>query len=148
MKNLIFILLFFLLSQCGYSKVYNDNTENFSVNVLSMNGDSEINNLIKKHLKKYKNSSEIIFEISYSTDYKKSIITKDDKGVASDYKLNANTEFLVAYDNEERKFYFTEKINIKNISNSFELKKYEKIIKNNFAKSIKEKLILKLTTIK
>ena len=111
-----------------------------------MNGDSEINNLIKKHLKKYKNSSEIIFEISYSTDYKKSIITKDDKGVASDYKLNANTEFLVAYDNEERKFYFTEKINIKNISNSFELKKYEKIIKNNFAKSIKEKLILKLTT--
>ena len=44
-----------------------------------------------------------------------------------------------------KKLSFEEKFNIKNITNTFEQKKYEKIVKRNFANSIKEKLIIKLS---
>ena len=41
---------------------------------------------------------------------------------------------------------FSESLRIKNIDDTFEQRKYENIVKNNFARSIKEKLIMKLNT--
>ncbi len=87
------------------------------------------------------------FKIEIETKYNKSIISKDKKGVASEYKLVANANFNIFFKDKKFNLSIEEKLNTKKSSNSFELKKYEQIIKNNFAESIKEKLILKLLTI-
>ena len=47
-----------------------------------------------------------------------------------------------------KKFQFQESLNIKNTTTNFQQTDYEKTVKRNFASSIKEKLILKLMSIK
>jgi len=150
MKKIIYIFLFFFLSQCGYSPLYNNiDSEEISIVLKDIKGDNKINNVIKSQLRNYLNDEkDKLFKISLSTSYKKIIISKDNKGVAVEYKLEANTKFNILYDGKNYEFSVNEKLNTKNSSNSFELKRYENIVKNNFAESITKKLILKLISIK
>ena len=149
MKKYFYILFFIFVSQCGYTALY-DNKKNsdISITLLEMRGDNKMNNLIKSKLTQYLGkNNEKNYKIKIETQYNKSIISKDKKGVASEYKLLARTNFKILFKEKEIILSIEEKLNTKNSSNSFELKKYEQIIKNNFAESIKEKLILKLLTI-
>lgn len=151
MKKYFYILILIFLSQCGYTALYdNKKNDDISITITQMQGDEKINNLIKSQLTSYINKDKDKgknYKIEINTKYNKSIISKNKKGVATEYKLVANANFKIYF--EERKFNFSieEKLNTKNSSDSFELKKYEQIIKNNFAESIKEKLIFKLLTI-
>ena len=149
MKKLIYIFVLIFFTQCGYSVVYNNKeSENISIILTDVKGDIKLNNKIKSELKRYLgNKQDKLFKISISTDYKKAVISKDSKGVAVEYKLEANTKFNILYNEDNFEFSVNEKLNTKNTSSSFELRKYENIIKINFAESITEKLISKLITI-
>ena len=59
-------------------------------------------------------------------------------------KLIANVNFEINKLGKEFQISFTEKQNIKNISDLFEQKNYENTIKRNFASSIVKKLNLEL----
>ena len=149
MKKYFYILIFIFLSQCGYTALYdNKKSGDISITFLNMSGDNKMNSLIKSKLIHYLNEDKKKnFKIEIETKYNKSIISKDKKGVASEYKLVANANFNIFFKDKKFNLSIEEKLNTKKSSNSFELKKYEQIIKNNFAESIKEKLILKLLTI-
>ena len=149
MKKYFYILIFIFLSQCGYTALYDDKKSgDISITFLNMSGDNKMNSLIKSKLIHYLNEDKKKnFKIEIETKYNKSIISKDKKGVASEYKLVANANFNIFFKDKKFNLSIEEKLNTKKSSNSFELKKYEQIIKNNFAESIKEKLILKLLTI-
>ena len=150
MKNLILFIFIFFLSNCGYTTVYN-NTSNDNIDIVAFDiyGDSEINNLIKLQLANYINTGyEKKISLEITTDYNKTIITKDATGKASDYQLYAKTNCTIKYNEKVERISFEEKLNIKNSDNLFELRNYEKKIKDNFAESIKNKLSLKLKTIK
>ena len=146
MKNVILILFLFFLNNCGYTSVYkNQNSQDFQIKVINMTGDNEINNLIKNELKFYSNrSSNIKYDISINSKYQKIIVSKNSAGVATDYKLIVDTE--ISFDKEDKNniLNFNENINIKSNSNSFEQNNYEKNIKNNFASSISNKLIINI----
>lgn len=149
MKKYFYILILIFLSQCGYSALYdNKKTNDISITFIQMQGDKKMNNLIKSQLTNYINKDkDKNYKIEIDTKYNKSIISKDKKGVATEYKLTTNSNFKIYFEEREFNFSIEEKLNTKNSSNSFEMKKYEQIIKNNFAESIKEKLIFKLLTI-
>mgnify|MGYP001295379717 FL=1 len=149
-KNLIFIVLLIFLSNCGYSTVYKNNSvSNINIIIVEMNGNREINNRINSRLKKYySNETENIFRIKMNTILNKEIISKDATGKITNYELQAISSFQINYNKKNVSFTFKEKLNIKNIEDSFEQRKYENVVKNNFASSIQEKLILKLKTIK
>ncbi len=149
MKKYFYILVLIFLSQCGYSALYDNKKSNdISITIIQMQGDKKMNNLIKSQLTNYINKGkDKNYKIEIDTKYNKSIISKDKKGVASEYKLITNANFKIYFEEKEFNFSIEEKLNTKNSTNSFELKKYEQIIKYNFAESIKEKLILKLLTI-
>ena len=149
-KNLIFIILLIFLSNCGYSKVYNNNSDTeIKITLLEMEGNREINNKINSGLKKYySNESENQFEIKINTILNKEIISKDATGKITNYELQAVSNFQISYNGKNINASFQEKLNIKNIEDSFEQRKYENVVKNNFASSIREKLILKLKTLK
>jgi hypothetical protein len=146
MKNIILILFLFFLNNCGYTSVYkNQKSQNFQISIIEMTGDNEINNLIKNELKFYSNrNSNIKYNISIDSNYQKIIVSKNSAGVATDYKLIAET--IISFDKEGKDniLNFNENINIKSNSNSYEQNNYEKSIKKNFASSISNKFIIKI----
>ena len=148
-KNLIFFIFFIFLSQCGYSAVYNDNSDlNIKISVLGMSGDKEFNNKIDSHLRRFnKKESNKEFKINLNTNINKEIVSKDATGKVIDYVLIATATFKINYNDLNEIITIKESLNIKNIDDSFEQKKYEDVITENFASSIHKKLILKLKTL-
>ncbi len=146
MKKIISFFLFLFLTSCGYSSVYkNSNSKNLFLVMNEMKGNKEINNLIKNELKLYTSkNSENKFLINLDTDYRKTIISKNSTGTASNFELLLIANFNVKRKDKINSFTLQESFNVKNFSDSFEQKNYENNIKKNFASSIRKKLILKL----
>lgn len=146
MKNIILILFLFFLNNCGYTSVYkNQKSQNFQISIIEMTGDYEINNLIKNELKFYSNrNSNIKYNISINSNYQKIIVSKNSAGVATDYKLIAETTISFDEEGKNNILNFNENINIKSNSNSYEQNNYEKNIKKSFASSISNKFIIKI----
>lgn len=147
-KSTIFILLFFVYA-CGYTSVYkNVKSQDFNMNIISLEGNMEMNNLIKNQIELFSNNeSKNIFRIDIKTDYEKKVIAKDNKGVATNYKLDGIFNFKIYFKDNEYSININESFNIKKNSNSYEQTSYEKIIKENFVKSAVDKLIIKLINI-
>ena len=79
MKNKLTIFLLIFLTSCGYSAVYkNTKSNSLLINVIGIQGDVEMNNLIRNELELYSNpEAEDIFDINLNTTYEKKIISKD-----------------------------------------------------------------------
>lgn len=146
MKKLIIFLIIILIPGCGFEPIYSTkNNLDYKLNTIDRKGDSSINNLIATELQRLSNDqSNKLIDIVINTSYEKKIISKDSKGSVSDYQININTKFLIIFKEKELKFQFSDKQNIKNISDIFEQKNYENIIKKNFANSAVRKLNLEL----
>ena len=146
MKKLIIFLIIILIPGCGFEPIYSTkNNLDYKLNTIDRKGDSSINNLIATELQRLSNDqSNKLIDIVINTSYEKKILSKDSKGSVSDYQININTKFLIIFKEKELKFQFSDKQNIKNISDIFEQKNYENIIKKNFANSAVRKLNLEL----
>ena len=150
MKNIILISLLFFIYSCGYTSVYkNLQNQDFQLTITKLQGDRDINNLIKNEINLYSNKDSINqFNIEIDTKYNKSILTKSSTGLITDYELSVNSTFTVYFDQKSKKLTFGETINIKNRSDTFEQDSYERNIKRNFASSLREKLISEILTLK
>jgi hypothetical protein len=112
-----------------------------------MQGDKEMNNFIKNELNVYSNNNSInLFKITVTTKFEKIALTKDSTGVITDYKLSTESKFSISFNNQVQLETFSETINIKDQADTFEQDSYEKNIKKNFASSIREKLISKISS--
>lgn len=147
-KTAIFILLIFIYG-CGYTTVYkNTQTQDLKINVISTEGNLEMNNLLKNQIKLLSNeSSENVFNVDIKTDYKKLVVTKDAKGIATNYKLEGIYNFKINFEDKEYSININESFNIQRNSNSYEQINYEAKIKENFVRSAVDKLIIKLMSI-
>ena len=148
MKKIILLLLLSSLTVgCGFTPVYvlNDSV-NFRIKNVTFEGDEELNNFINIGLKKYAlNNNKIGYNISTDTVYEKKILSKDTKGNAQSFKLKVVVNFIVTANNQSTKYEYTEQSELNNSDDTFELNSYENSIKQNFASSIIEKLILDLS---
>lgn len=145
-KLTIFLLIF--LTSCGYSAVYkNTKSNSLMMNVIGAQGDVVMNSLIRNELELYSNpEAENIFDINLNTTYEKKIISKNSSGKISNYELSTRAVITIISKEKKDEISFIEKFKIENNSDSFEQKNYEDIIKRNFANSIREKLIFKLSS--
>ena len=149
MKNLILIILFIFLSQCGYVPIYKGGQDtNIKILIQNSEGDENINNLLISQLGAFTaKESNKNYVIDINSVYTRTVISKDATGKAVDIELNLKIDFFVHRDEKKQKFSLTGKFNIKNSSDIFGMNNYENAIKNNFILSIKNKLIQKLVTI-
>jgi len=136
-----------LLNACGFQPIYNSNNiEQFSLKILSTEGDREINNFISRNLRVYTND---LYEKNYSlkinSDYKKSILTKNKQGKATDYQLTISTNFKIISEKNNSTFQIIKNFNIKNLDDSFQEKEYERSIKQNLVNIITSELINKIS---
>ena len=148
----IILLLLLLLSSCGYEAIYSKkNSSNyvFSVSDLSFVGDKTVNLKIKERLNNYaqgKKDKDFILRISSTSE--KITLAKDTAGDATSFKNSISISVEVLMNNKfKSNFTILESFNYNNISNKFNLKKYEKEIKNNLAETATDKLIFKLSNI-
>ena len=148
----IILLILLLLSSCGYEAIHskkNSINYDFSISELSFVGDRTINLKIKEKLNNYTQSKkDKDFILRTSSTSEKIILAKNTAGDATSFKnkISINVEVLMS-NKFKSNFIILESFNYNNISNKFNLKKYEEEIKNNLAETASDKLIFKLSNI-
>ena len=80
--------------------------------------------------------------------YRITLEGKDLAGNTTQYRLMTKSEFKIISNKEEINFLIKENFDMKNFNDEFEEKKYEDTIKENFAKSISNKLLLQISRLK
>jgi len=148
----IILLLLLLLSSCGYEAIHskkNSVNYDFSVSELSFVGDRTVNLKIKKKLNNYaQNKKDKNFILKISSASEKIILAKNSAGDATSFKNTISINVEVLINNKfKSNFIILESFNYNNISNKFNLKKYEEEIKGNLAETASDKLIFKLSNI-
>ncbi|MDA9025379.1 hypothetical protein N9H41_03090 [Candidatus Pelagibacter sp.] len=148
----IIILLLLLLSSCGYEAIHskkNSVNYDFSVSELSFVGDRTVNLKIKKKLNNYaQNKKDKNFILKISSASEKITLAKNSAGDATSFKNTISINVEVLINNKfKSNFIILESFNYNNISNKFNLKKYEEEIKGNLAETASDKLIFKLSNI-
>ena len=141
-----------LLSSCGYEAIHSKKSSvnyGFSVSELSFVGDRTVNLKIKEKLNNYtqtKKDKDFILRVSSTS--KKVIIAKNTAGDATSFKNSISINVEILMNNKfKSNVIILESFNYNNISNKFNLKKYEKEIKNNLSETASDKLIFKLSNI-
>ena len=145
-------LLLLLLSSCGYEAIYskkNSINYDFSVSELSLVGDRIVNLKIKEKLNNYaQNKKDKDFILRISSTSEKITLAKNTAGDATSFKNSISINVEILMNNKfKSNFIILESFNYNNISNKFNLKKYEEEIKNNLAETASDKLIFKLSNI-
>jgi len=152
LQKQIILLLLLLLSSCGYETMYskkNSANYEFAVSDLSFVGDKIVNLKIKEKLNNYaqdKKEKDFILRISSASE--KIILSKNTAGDATSFKISISINVEVLMNNKfKSNFIILESFNYNNISNKFNLRKYEEEIKGNLAEAASDKLIFKLSNI-
>ena len=145
----VLILVIFFTSNCGYTPMYSSNLKNdFSVEIIDLKGDNDLNNFIKQRLigaTNNDNSFDKTFQISISSKYTKEIQTKDKSGKINQYSLNARVEFTIKLNDELEVLTFNKKSTLNKLSDDFEESNYERSFKENMSQIFTNKLLMYLT---
>ena len=151
-KNLIIVLITIFLNSCGYTALYkNNNLDDLKMNyeVLTADGDSEINNYILTDLNKYQSSNtKQKIKIKINSTYSKSGISNDKKGKTTAYSLVVVTTFDVNVNEKDKKIIIREKVRINRFDDTFEQKNYEKKIKKDISKLIVDRFMNRVSILK
>lgn len=145
-RNLFLLLIFLILSHCGYSTIYSNLENNkFYFELGDIKGDEDMNNLLILSIEKLNdNSVDKKFNLNAKTIYEKNIISKNKAGEPTNYLVVTEIEFEITNLNN-KKISFKDQTNIENINNKYELANYESSIKENFINSKVRDLILRLS---
>ena len=134
-----------MLASCGYSPMLSTmDNKILNIEVVSHEGDKEINQVIRSKLKIHRNENEELIKISINSSYKKKDLSKNLTGKVEDYKIETTTSFIVIRNKNEKNFSFSEEYTIKNFDDDFEERNYEKKIRRNVANINYQKLMLQL----
>ena len=154
MQKKIFSFLFlFLLSSCGYEATYSKKNllnYDFSISEINFTGDREVNVKMKERLNNYIiNKKNKNFKVTILSIATKTVSAKNISGDATNFKSTVYIKVDLVMNNKlKNSFIIRESFNYNNNSNKFNLKTYEKNIKNNLTETITEKLIFRLSNIK
>jgi len=155
LKKIFTTLSFLLLLSCGYEPIYSkkqiNNNYNFSINTINLIGDNKVNQILKNKLKKKinveKKSTEL--NLNLNSRIEKSVTSKNKKGNPIRFSIKIMTNIEV-FESEilKGKKNFEEKFEYNNRSNKFDLKQYEKNIKDNLISELSYKIIKYLNSLK
>ena len=155
LKKIITTLSFLLLLSCGYEPIYSkkqiNSNNNFSINSINLIGDSKINQILKNKLKRNLNKERksIEFNLNLNSRVIKDVTSKDKKGdpITFSMKITINLEVFESEILKGEKN-FEEKFEYNNRENKFNLKQYEKNIKDNLISELSYKIIRYLNSLK
>ena len=151
-KFLKLSLIIFLLNSCGYTSVFKSSDKNvlkINYEIISLDGDNDINNYISNNLGQFLNRNiKEITQISINSKYTKSGIVNNRKGETTTYILSAEVEFLTKRNQKNKNILLREKIKINKLKDNFAQKNYEDKIKKEISKLITERFVNELLLVK
>ena len=159
LKIYLILLLVILITGCSYKPILSKQNYNFFVERVTLNGDKEINYIIKKsltnsglytevdakreeqlNLKNQNNKNKYYVQIE--TSKIKNIISNDSKGDPSKLEIIISSTFQIS---NSEKLLIKRNVKMKNIYNNnsdkLKLKQYELFIINNLSQRISDSLI-------
>ena len=145
-----FITIILFLNSCGYTPMYSSaNKTDFNLEKINLKGDEFIINDITNNLNNLnKTNSKKSIIIEGKILYQKTSQTKNLAGDTTQYRLKTTSELTIKSSNQELKLNMNENFDMKNFDDEFEERRYEKTIKENFARSINNQIILQISKIK
>jgi hypothetical protein len=147
MKKISYLLIFLLLSSCGYESVYNKkNFNTISIKSYSLDGDKNVNRKLLSLLD-FKKNNFSSYELSLISKKNKQISSKNALGNPLTYKMTLVLNFTIKnLDTDEifktKKFTNSSLYNI--IENNFDFSRYEKEIEENLILKIHEEILIYL----
>ena len=156
LKKTLILILLLCLTSCGYQAIHSEKNSinyDFSISELVFIGDRNINLKIKQKLNNYigKNKNKK-FILNISSNAERITVSKNELGNPTSFKSEISVKIGIVMQNDlknslKTNLEITEDFNYNNISNKFELKKYEREILINLAEIASDKLIFKLSNI-
>ena len=138
------LILFLLISACGYKPLYNSNEISFEFSKINLSGDTKINRKIISLLGFIETkNNDLKNEVSIESS--KAIIetSKDDKGQPATYRTNVIVKVTIKNQDKVIKTKtFNESFSYKNVENKYDLSVYQKDVENNLIKKITDDLIV------
>ena len=138
------LILFLLLSACGFQPLYNSSDINVKFSKINLTGDTKINRKIVSSLGLVETESgDLSNEITIVSS--KTIIetSKDDKGQPATYRTNVIVNVTIkGQDKVIKSRSFNESFSYKNIENKYDLSVYQKDIENNLIRKITDDIIV------
>ena len=141
-KSILLILLFFILTNCGFEPIYSSKKSNFNIGEIKITNKNKFNSIIKNNLKNISNNeSQNKFDLIINSEKKRIISTKDTKGNPELLTMIISIEVQIVKDKViKNKKSFSENFSYSNNSNKFSLAQYEKDIEKNLINKIIENL--------
>ena len=144
LKKTFLLIVILLVSSCGYKAIHSKKSMdnyNFSISTLNFVGDRDINLKIKEKLNNY-------FMLEITSLAKKEIVARNISGDPTSFKSTVIIDIKVSVESKlKNNLQIVENFNYNNNDNKFDLKKYEREIKNNLTETAIDKLIYKLSNI-
>lgn len=147
-KFIIYIIISFFLYSCGFQPIYvNKNKSDLKIEKINFSGDRLINNYLKLYFKRYTNNeSNKVLIIDVKSEYDKKTLSKDKTGNVVDYELVIKADFNITLNGKFIKtIRLSDKFIMQKNLDKYEEQNYENSIKQNFANSLYEKVIIQLT---
>ena len=149
LKIYLILLLVILITGCSYKPILSKQNYDFSVEKVELNGDKEVNYIIKEHLINLKNqNTKNKYYVQIETSKIKNIISNDSKGDPSKLEIIISSTFQIS---NSEKLLINRKVEMKNtynnISDKLKLDDYELIIIKNLSQRISDSLISTIANI-
>jgi len=146
-KPFIFLILFLILSSCGYQPIYSTKNLNFTIGKVEKENTS-LNNKFAKSINTLTNKeSDKKINIKIESDKKIRVKSKDSKGNTLVLELEINLKFTNLDSDDQAQKLLSRKITYNNSDDKFKLKEYENELEDILITKIIEDLINYLSNI-
>jgi len=137
-RNYIFIIFFMFISACGYEPLNKSLPEsNIKISKKTFSGDNQINRTIFKKINFKETKDELGYELKLNSNKVINQVAKDKSGNVTKYKTTITIVIeLIEKEKTVKKRSFSKNFNYSNLSNKFELKKYQEDVETNLINTI------------
>jgi len=148
MRKIFLILLLFNIS-CGYTPINQSNNNNYSISSYELNGNNQVNRIIKKNFDRYNSEEDIDnqFQIKISSEVVKITNSKSVTGKNSNLSIKVVVNSIITKNSKDfKELSYEEVVNYNSLENKFELKQYEEILIEDLTKKILNRIHFILLT--
>ena len=143
MKNIFLIIVIVFLHSCGFTPIYSSKDSNYKIISFQKNINNNLTNYIQDSIAMFSNDeAEKILKINLEFSEDIIVILKDSKGDPKENRLTINVDLKLfdVNDNLISSQKFFENFEYSIDDNKFNLKQYEKNIKQNIVEEITQQI--------
>ena len=137
-RNYVLIIFLMFISACGYEPLNKSLPEsNIKISKKTFSGDNQINRKIFNKINLKETKDELGFELKINSNKTIDQVAKDKSGNVTKYETTVTIVVeLIENGKTVKKRSFSKNFNYSNLSNKFELKKYQKDVETNLINTI------------